>query len=88
MKMKMTCRTNSTGKVTLAYATVDGRVERSFFTPRNGGYIWEEFLGRPGTLGQQVGPRLGHSGNMLSCSRIENLAVVIRREYRALRRGK
>ena len=45
-----------------------------------GSYVWEVSEGRPGTLGDQVGLALYHSGAMLSSA--GDLASIIRREAR------
>lgn len=46
--MKTTINTKSNGEVT-------------FFSPNNGGYIWVDLNGKPGTLGNQI----CHGGNLM-----------------------
>lgn len=74
------------GHVTISYtdAYTDKRVERTFGAPTGReGYV-VELDGRGGS--RQVCDELASTGNTLMCS-AERLPEVIRREYRAMRRG-
>jgi hypothetical protein len=51
--MKTTINTRDHGEVT-------------FFTPDNGGYVWVDLNGRPGTLGRQICDRGGLMGSTIS----------------------
>jgi hypothetical protein len=62
----------------------DGTVT-TYWAPDFGGYV-RDISRHPGTLGQQVGDGLAHSGNMLMWRGPRPLVDLIRREYRALRR--
>ena len=57
---------------------------RTFWVPAHGGYVRQITDERPGTLGYQVCERLGSRGATLTATP-DNLAKVIRREYRRKR---
>lgn len=84
MKTKITI--DNAGFVTINYddAFNGDRIARTFFCPDQGGYVREQdAAGRY----PQVCERLGSMGNTLSASSRIQLAEVIRREYRAMRRA-
>lgn len=75
--------TIDSGFVTIAYDNEmsDGRVERTFTCPFDGGWVYEETIsGRV-----QVCDRLSHRGSTLRAGSRAILADLIRREYRAMR---
>ena len=55
-----------------------------FWVPSSGGYVRRITCEREGTMGYQVCERLGSSGATLTATP-DNLAAVIRREYRRMR---
>ena len=57
---------------------------RTFWVPSQGGYVRQTTWKRPGTLGLQVCERLDTGGATLTATP-DNLAAVIRREYRRMR---
>lgn len=85
MKMKLT--TDNIGRVTISYddAWYGDRVTREFSTGyTEGGYVIEIF---PNGSSTQVCDRLARTGNTLYCASRADLAALIRREYRAMRRA-
>ena len=68
------------------YHPHDGFVSRIYWVPAHGGYVHQTTWERPGTLGFQVCERLSSMGNTLWATP-DNLAQVIRREYRRMRRS-
>lgn len=84
MRTKVT--TDNIGRVTISYDAWYGeRVTRTFTTMGvDGGYVIELDL----TGGaKQICDRLARTGNTLYCARRADLAKLIRREYRAMRRA-
>lgn len=78
---KTSITTDWTGRVTISYDDrySGERVTREFSCPVDGGYVRDQD-------GKQVCERLCSLGSTLWASRAE-LAAVIRREYRAMRRA-
>jgi hypothetical protein len=57
-------------------------VEHTYWSPLDGGYVYEVTDARPGTLGAQVCYGLAGSGSTLRCDEGDCLATLIRREAR------
>ena len=78
---------DGSGTVRLTYfdGFTNSNLLRVFWIPKGGGHVCEETLDRNGLLDRQVCERLSTSGNALEATE-DTLALIIRREYKRMRR--